>query len=57
MTRISQSYSVSLTVSHTSEKLTIIDSVIFGPDQLPTDGNVLTMTLEKVSPCMELADH
>jgi hypothetical protein len=26
----------------------ILDSVIFGQDQLPTDGNVLTMTLEKV---------
>jgi len=31
--------------------------VIFGPDQLPTDGNVLTMTLEKVSLTKDMSDR
>ena len=31
--------------------------MIFGPDQLPTDGNVLTMTLEKVSLTKDMSDR
>jgi len=31
-------------------ELTKKDSVIFGQDQLPSDGNLLTMHLEKVIP-------